>query len=93
MIGKQLAYDTLEQLRAKMVEANPVFARDHVRLAATDQTGPAGDPAALSAAPFISAIADYYLTNPISRASATMAECSRIYTHGGEIEAPRQAAE
>ncbi len=44
-------------------------------------------------APIIPAIADYYLTNPISRASATMQECSRIYTHGGEIEAPKQAAE
>jgi NADH-quinone oxidoreductase subunit G len=28
--------------------------------------------------PFKSAIEDYYLTNPIARASAVMAECSRL---------------
>ena len=48
-----------------------MFARvgEHARLAASDQAGPAGDPAALSDAPFAYAIADYYQTNPISRAS------------------------
>jgi NADH-quinone oxidoreductase subunit G len=60
-----------------------VFARvgEHVRLAATDQGGPAGDPMALSDAPLAYAIADYYQTNPISRASPTMAECSRLFVH------------
>jgi hypothetical protein len=27
-------------------------------------------------------MADFYLTNPIARASATMAECSRIFVTG-----------
>jgi NADH-quinone oxidoreductase subunit G len=30
------------------------------------------------------AISDYYLTNPIARASKVMAECSRVLLHGGE---------
>jgi NADH-quinone oxidoreductase subunit G len=47
---------------------------------------PHGDPAALSAEKFVAAIGDYYQTNPISRASLTMAECSLIYT------APQQLA-
>ena len=42
------------------------------------------------AAPFEPAVPDYYLTNPIARASGVMAECSRLYTHGG---ATLQAAE
>jgi NADH-quinone oxidoreductase subunit G len=29
-------------------------------------------------APFKAAVEDYYLTNPIARASAVMAECSRL---------------
>ncbi|MGH6831170.1 MAG: NADH-quinone oxidoreductase subunit NuoG, partial [Methylocella sp.] len=31
-----------------------------------------------SSAPFVSSIADFYLTNPIARASAVMAECSAL---------------
>jgi len=29
-------------------------------------------------APFVSPISDFYLTNPIARASAVMAECSAV---------------
>ena len=29
-------------------------------------------------APFASAVADFYMTNPIARASAVMAECSAL---------------
>jgi NADH-quinone oxidoreductase subunit G len=29
-------------------------------------------------APFASAVVDFYLTNPIARASAIMAECSKL---------------
>ena len=32
----------------------------------------------LEKAPFKATIEDYYLTNPIARASAVMAECSRL---------------
>ena len=33
-------------------------------------------------APLESTIRDFYLTNPIARASETMAECSRIFASG-----------
>ncbi len=81
VIDRPLPYDDLDALRRRLVEINPVFARvgEHVRLAASDQGGPAGDPAALSDAPVAYAISDYYQTNPISRASPTMAECSRLF--------------
>jgi NADH-quinone oxidoreductase subunit G len=32
--------------------------------------------------PLASTIADFYLTNPIARASETMAECSKVYVTG-----------
>ena len=39
-------------------------------------------------AAFASTVRDFYLTNPIARASAVMAECSALAAH-----TPRQAAE
>ncbi len=38
----------------------------------------AASDAAYSSARLVSSIADFYLTNPIARASAVMAECSAL---------------
>jgi NADH-quinone oxidoreductase subunit G len=78
--GAKLPYDSLAQLRAalfknfphlqrigKIVPANP----DDIRKLAT-QGG------AMAQAPFRPPIEDFYLTNPIARASAVMADCSAI---------------
>ena len=80
-VGKTLPYDTIEALRARLEQANPVFARIDLlpRFGISDTTGPSGDPAALSAAPFVPAVRNYYQTDPISRASPTMAECTATY--------------
>ena len=89
MIDKPLPYDTLEQVRARLVAVNPVFDRvDHLpRFGCSDLTGPAGDVSALSSAPFTAKIANYYMTDPISRASATMAACTDVH------QSPSLAAE
>lgn len=80
MMGKTLPYDDLDDVRRRLEAVNPVFAREgHHRFGAADLSTPHGDPAALSNMPLAPAIADYYQTNPISRASLTMAECSRTY--------------
>lgn len=78
VVGHRLPYDTLDALRKRMEQVNPVFGRVGFlpRFGAADQTGPAGDPAALSDAPFEPAVLNYYQTDPISRASATMAACT-----------------
>ncbi len=85
VLGAKLPYDTLSQLRARLAKASPVFAEiETAHPAATlGALGKAGnvDPAA-----FVSPIDNYYMTDPISRASATMAECTRVYVKG---EAPR----
>ena len=80
-IGKPLPYDTIEQLRTRLEQVNPVFATvGHLpRFGAGDQTGPAAGSASLTGAPFVPAVPDYYQTNPISRASAVMAECTATY--------------
>jgi NADH-quinone oxidoreductase subunit G len=84
-LGAKLPYDTIAQLRARLAKASPVFAEiETAHPAATlGALGKAGnvDPAA-----FVSPIDNYYMTDPISRASATMAECTRVYVKG---EAPR----
>jgi NADH-quinone oxidoreductase subunit G len=79
--GKTLPYDSIEALRARLEQTNPVFARVDIlpRFGCTDTTGPAGDPAAISAAPFVAAVPNYYQTDPISRASRTMAECAETF--------------
>jgi NADH-quinone oxidoreductase subunit G len=80
-LGHALPYDDLIQLRARMAEVNPVFATSGElrRLAGTDLTAPAGDPAALTPEPFALVFANYYQTDPISRASPTMAACVAVH--------------
>jgi NADH-quinone oxidoreductase subunit G len=77
VIGKTLPYDTIEALRARMEQINPVFGRVGFlsRFGCSDHTGPAGDPTVLSDSPLHSTVANYYQTDPISRSSPTMAAC------------------
>src|SRR5208283_4871939 len=74
-IGHALPYDTLEQLRAHLKASYPVFGQGFHRLAGNDATAPAGDAAAVAAAPFTPVFVNYYQTDVISRASPTMAAC------------------
>ena len=79
--GQTLPYDTIEQVRARLEQVNPVFGRvDFLpRFGCTDLTGPSGDPTALSDAAFEPAIANYHQTDAISRASPTMAACTATF--------------
>ncbi len=72
-LGATLPYDTLAQLRTSLLESVPHLARiDEVieNEAAALQAGKLGE------ASFRNAIKDFYLTNPIARASQLMAELS-----------------
>lgn len=80
VIGRTLPYDDLDAIRQRLGAVNPVFDRVGLpRFGAEPDGAPAGDPAAVSEAPFVPAIADFYQTNPISRASKVMAQCSSLY--------------
>jgi NADH-quinone oxidoreductase subunit G len=81
VIGKTLPFDSLAQLRAHLYQAHPLFA-------AVDQIQPGarGDierlatlGGAIGGAAFESPIRDFYLTNPIARASQILAECSAMH--------------
>ncbi|ODT50233.1 NADH-quinone oxidoreductase subunit NuoG [Devosia sp. 63-57] len=81
-LGKPLAFNSLTQLRAAIYAEFPHLAR-------VDQVAPGsvGDVAKLAkaaiktkSAAFASPVTDFYLSNPIARASATMAECAQLAT-------------
>jgi NADH-quinone oxidoreductase subunit G len=78
-VGKPLPYDTLEAVDAALAETSPVFAHlGEIVTASWGAFGPADFTGAgpLAPTPFQSPIANYYMTDPISRASETMAKCS-----------------
>ncbi len=54
VIDKPLPYDTLDALRTRLEQVNPVFGTVGIlpRFGADDLTAPGGDPAAVSDAPF-----------------------------------------
>ncbi len=90
VLGVKLPFDSFPALRSSLRQAYPHFAEvDRI---------PAGEGASLQAlidaegtpakTPFACAVQDFYLTNPICRASAVMAECSAL-----AIGRQRQAAE
>ncbi|HEY8615877.1 NADH-quinone oxidoreductase subunit NuoG [Phenylobacterium sp.] len=90
-MGQTLPYDSLDQLRARLFADHPTFGRiDYVAgpeaAKAVDLSGlgGAGD---LSDAPFASPIKSFYLTNPIARASVTMAECAALASGAAKIAA------
>ncbi|HLG84204.1 MAG TPA: NADH-quinone oxidoreductase subunit NuoG [Bradyrhizobium sp.] len=79
-LGKKLPYDSLGELRRAIFKAVPLLQRmDHVEPADVGAIKAlAGKGGTLEKAPFKSPVEDFYLTNPIARASAVMAECSRL---------------
>ncbi|MDR3520294.1 MAG: NADH-quinone oxidoreductase subunit NuoG [Acidocella sp.] len=87
-IGHALPYDDFAQLRAQLIQTNPIFGEigEVRRLAGSNLEGPVGNAAAIGTAPFINAVHNYYQTDPISRASPTMAACVAAH-YGTQAEA------
>jgi NADH-quinone oxidoreductase subunit G len=80
VLGHTLPYDSLAALRSVLVKSHPHFQRigqiergspDDIRKLAAQGGAP-------ERAPFRSPVVDFYLTNPIARASAVMGECSKL---------------
>ncbi|KAA0698370.1 NADH-quinone oxidoreductase subunit G [Neorhizobium sp. P12A] len=89
VLGKKLPFDSLSQLRAKLFAAFPHFAKldevaegDSAKIAAlAKKAGKMGKSG------FASPVKDFYLTNPIARASAVMAECSALARNNFKVAA------
>jgi NADH-quinone oxidoreductase subunit G len=89
VLGRKLAYDSLAQLRQVLFKAHP-----HLQHLGQITPAERADVAALAArggafekTAFGCALDDFYLANPIARASATMAECSVIAERQGALTA------
>jgi NADH-quinone oxidoreductase subunit G len=81
VLGKKLGYDSLAALRQAIFKQVPHLMRiDQIEAgdSAAAVRALAGKGGNLDKVPFKAAIDDFYLTNPIARASAVMAECSRL---------------
>jgi NADH-quinone oxidoreductase subunit G len=78
-VGHKLPYDSLDQLRTKLMGDHPTFGRIDALPTPVDfdpsKLGKKGD---LGDTAFVSAVADPYLNNPIARASDTMVELSAL---------------
>jgi len=80
VVGHKLPQDTLAQVRDRLASVSAVFDEDTATPAPKwGQFGVDGD---LDGAPFESPIKNYYMTDPISRASRVMAECTDVYVNG-----------
>ncbi|MBD3835261.1 NADH-quinone oxidoreductase subunit NuoG [Brevundimonas sp.] len=76
-VGQTLPYDTLEQLRSRLMADHPTFGRiDYLAAPEAFDSSKLGAKGELGDVAYASVVTDPYLSNPIARASATMAELS-----------------
>ncbi|UDQ89245.1 molybdopterin-dependent oxidoreductase, partial [Xanthobacter autotrophicus] len=90
VLGQTLAFDNMQALRAQLVSAYPHLG--HIDEAVEADAGAvsalAGVGGSVDKTAFAPVIEDFFLTNPIARASAVMAECSAL-----RLAAAAEAAE
>ena len=98
VLGFPLPYESLRDVRERLGQVAPHLADADSRekpmytslgLAALAAAHKGAKP---SSAPFVPAIKDYYLSDPISRASQTMAKCSTTFTKSGKDTAQAASA-
>ena len=79
--GVSVGFDSFEQLRAAMISAVPALGIEGLADYGSDLPSGSGSAAGAVAYP----IKDFYMTNPIARASAVMQRCSAELLHGEEF--------
>lgn len=88
-LNRVLPYDNLDALREKLFADHPTFAGLGYAPGASGASefdiSIVGKSGAVKAAPFENSVIDFYMTNPILRASDVMAECSAL-TDGDMIQ-------
>ena len=77
-LGVSVGFDSFEALRGAMIAAVPALGEEGLADYGALPTGASGAASCVIAYP----IKDFYLTNPIARASATMQRCSAELLHG-----------
>ncbi|WP_271893744.1 NADH-quinone oxidoreductase subunit NuoG [Candidatus Phyllobacterium onerii] len=84
VLGKKLPFDSLAALRSVLYAEYPHLAMiDHIEAGnPADVKKLANASGSVEKTAFVSPVKDFYLTNPIARASAVMAECSALAKSG-----------
>ncbi len=85
-LGRTVPLDSLSEVRDRMAEVAPQLGL--VDVVAPAEWGTFGEAGEIEDHPLSSPIEDFYLTNPICRASPTMRRCSAEILHG---RAPQEA--
>ena len=80
-LGVSVGFDSFDGLRAAMAKAVPALGGEGLADYGALPKGKAGAKGSIEAYP----IKDFYLTNPIARASETMQRCSAELLHGAEF--------
>ncbi|MFO1256314.1 MAG: NADH-quinone oxidoreductase subunit NuoG [Sphingomonadaceae bacterium] len=80
-LGVTVGFDSFDQLRAAMAQAVPALGVEGLADYGALPKGKAGAKGSIDAYP----IKDFYLTNPIARASVTMQRCSAELLHGQDF--------
>tara|TARA_B100001123_G_C15276167_1_gene1012253 strand:- start:399 stop:1985 length:1587 start_codon:yes stop_codon:yes gene_type:complete len=76
LVGEPLPFDDIHKLRKRLIESCRIFGDiDQIETAAWGQFGKFDD---VDDSPFDYKIRDFYMTDPISRSSVVMAECSQV---------------
>ena len=84
-LDKTIPLNTLGDVRRRMAELAPSLGRiDEIEPAPFGSFGVSGE---IGPEPLASPITDFYLSNPIARASSVMQECSALFVHGGKTGA------
>jgi len=78
-LGHSIGFDSLPELRRELRAAVPSFTA--VGEITPADWGPFGAAGPVDPGPFVYPIADFYRTDPISRASETMAACSELFVN------------
>ena len=76
-LGHALPYNTLEAIRNRLIAVNPIFGAIDQIIPMPWQMLPLGTPETLSQLGFQLPISNFYRTDPISRHSLTMAQCTQ----------------
>lgn len=94
VIGSPLPYDDVLALRDRMWEVSPTLVRyDELESPSPEALRAGLESLAKAETPAPSSdtlkkpVADFYRTDPISRASVTMAQCSKAFSNGSPLNA------
>lgn len=82
VLGKTLPYDNIGELRAKMVQQAPALGQ--IDIVSPSSWGDFGVLGEMAEVPFKSPVDNFYMTDPISRVSETMAACTEVFVQDGK---------